>query len=102
MVRTSALLTAALPMAAAFPWAMEASRAMELQQASEKRQDTSGEGTIPPVRAPTFLSGRSNTGSGSPNPPFNAEEQYVDVTKGSGHEYVAPGRSDLRGQCPGL
>ncbi|KAL5113683.1 putative zinc transporter msc2 [Pleosporales sp. CAS-2024a] len=33
---------------------------------------------------------------------FNAAAQYINVTKGSGHEYVAPGPGDLRGPCPGL
>jgi hypothetical protein len=37
-----------------------------------------------------------------PVPIFNAEAQYINVTKGSGHEYVAPGPNDLRGPCPGL
>lgn len=37
-----------------------------------------------------------------PAPYFNAQEQYIDVSPGSGHEYVAPGPSDLRGPCPGL
>jgi hypothetical protein len=37
-----------------------------------------------------------------PVPIFNAEAQYINVTKGSGHEYVAPGPTDLRGPCPGL
>lgn len=37
-----------------------------------------------------------------PVPIFNAEAQYVNVSKGSGHEYVAPKSSDLRGPCPGL
>lgn len=35
-------------------------------------------------------------------PMFNAEEQYIDVSEGSGHEYVAPGPNDLRGPCPGM
>lgn len=37
-----------------------------------------------------------------PVPQFNAAEQYIDVSPGSGHEYVAPGKDDLRGPCPGL
>ncbi|KAF1940554.1 hypothetical protein EJ02DRAFT_455963 [Clathrospora elynae] len=37
-----------------------------------------------------------------PVPIFNAKAQYINVTKGSGHEYVAPGPNDLRGPCPGL
>lgn len=37
-----------------------------------------------------------------PVPIFDAGAQYVNVSKGSGHEYVAPGPNDLRGPCPGL
>lgn len=33
---------------------------------------------------------------------FDAKKQYIDVSKGSGHEYVPPGAGDLRGPCPGL
>ena len=45
--------------------------------------------------------GRLNTGGGHPNPTFS-EDQLVDVTAGSGHEFQSPSSSDLRGQCPGL
>ncbi|CAK4032750.1 hypothetical protein MYCFIDRAFT_50025 [Lecanosticta acicola] len=37
-----------------------------------------------------------------PVPMFNAQDQYVDVSNTSGHAWVAPGESDLRGPCPGL
>lgn len=37
-----------------------------------------------------------------PVPNFNAEDQYIDVSEGSGHEWQAPGPNDLRGPCPGL
>ncbi|KAI4854614.1 Cloroperoxidase [Aureobasidium sp. EXF-8845] len=37
-----------------------------------------------------------------PVPIFNAAQQYVNISAGSGHEYVAPGPNDLRGPCPGL
>ena len=33
---------------------------------------------------------------------FNAKEQYVDISEGSGHEFIAPKPSDSRGPCPGL
>jgi hypothetical protein len=33
---------------------------------------------------------------------FNAKAQYVDVSEGSGHEFVPPSGDDLRGPCPGL
>lgn len=36
-----------------------------------------------------------------PVPLFNAAEQYVNISAGSGHEYQAPGPNDLRGPCPG-
>jgi len=37
-----------------------------------------------------------------PVPIFNAKTQYVDVSIGSGHEFVPPSGDDLRGPCPGL
>jgi len=37
-----------------------------------------------------------------PTPTFIERLQYVNVSKGSGHEYVAPSKDDLRGPCPGL
>ena len=37
-----------------------------------------------------------------PVPVFNAKAQYINISQGSGHEYVAPGADDLRGPCPGL
>jgi hypothetical protein len=56
-----------------------------------------------------LLKERQATGNASaatavfePVPIFNAKAQYIDVTAGSGHEYVAPGPNDLRGPCPGL
>jgi hypothetical protein len=59
--------------------------------------------------AVTLLKQRQATGSASaatalfePVPIFNAKAQYINVTTGSGHEYVAPGPNDLRGPCPGL
>lgn len=35
-------------------------------------------------------------------PTFDSEAQYIDVSEGSGHEFVPPGPNDLRGVCPGL
>jgi len=37
-----------------------------------------------------------------PVPIFDAKAQYVNVSKGSGHEFVPPSDGDLRGPCPGL
>lgn len=42
------------------------------------------------------------TGLFEPVPIFDAKAQYVNVSKGSGHEFVPPGANDLRGPCPGL
>lgn len=87
MVKAGALFLAALPYAAAWP------EVMQMNEKLVKRVE-------PPARQPLFLSKRPNTSQ--PPAGFNAEEQYVDVSEGSGHEWVAPGASDLRGQCPGL
>ncbi|CBX99130.1 hypothetical protein LEMA_P083690.1 [Plenodomus lingam JN3] len=42
------------------------------------------------------------TGIFEPMNTFNAEKQFVNISRGSGHEYAAPGPNDLRGSCPGL
>lgn len=86
MVQRNALFIALAPYAAAWPAVMEAT----LQKRVE-----------PGPREPLFLSGRQNTGV-VPPVTFDAEEQFVDVRPGSGHEFVAPGPGDIRGQCPGL
>lgn len=54
----------------------------------------------PPPRQPMGRLDRPNTGL--PPSGFNAEDQYVDVSPGSKHEFRPPGPSDKRGQCPGL
>ncbi|KAI5357888.1 Putative chloroperoxidase [Septoria linicola] len=79
MVKTSVALAALAGSAAAWPLAME-------NDALVKRA----------------ASGRLNTGGGHPNPTFNAQSQYVDVTDGGPNAFKAPGARDLRGQCPGL
>lgn len=91
MVHSRKALLAALPMVAAYPWAMEASSNMRKRQQSIE----------PPAREPLFLSGRSNT-SPLGAPVFDAEEQFVDVRQGSGHEFRSPTQGQVRGQCPGL
>lgn len=91
MKNTLQLLAAALPLATAYPAVMEA---VQLQ----KRV------VYPTVPAPKFTTDRDNCGShGEFSVPwwrdwaksvsaagkctvFNAEDQYVDVTQGSGHE----------------
>ncbi|KAI8941597.1 hypothetical protein NX059_002812 [Plenodomus lindquistii] len=88
-------LVAVAPLASAFPAAMMAAsandpairaRAAEIEKLLSKRQAGAG--------AATALFEPINT--------FNAERQYIDVSPGSGHEYVPPGPNDLRGPCPGL
>ncbi|KAL5422368.1 hypothetical protein PMIN04_004789 [Paraphaeosphaeria minitans] len=83
------------PLAIAFPTAiLEAAahdpsilkRAAEIAKLLEKRQAGAD--------ATTSIFEPINT--------FNAQAQYINVTEGSGHEYVAPGPNDLRGPCPGL
>ena len=87
-----------LPAVSAFPAAFEAwaNDATGVSEANvvEKRGDV-------PLRQPKFLSGRQNTGV-LPPLAFDAKDQFVDVSKGSGHEFRAPKEGDLRGQCPGL
>lgn len=91
-VSTNALIGALAPLAAAFPAAVLeaartdpaiAARAMEIMG---KRDAADAETIFEPV------------------PMFNAEEQYIDISEGSGHEYVAPdiAGGDIRGPCPGL
>lgn len=89
------LLAGLVPLAHAFPAAMlEAAasdpailkRAEEIAKMLENRQAGADAATA------VF----------EPVPIFNAQAQYVNVSKGSGHEYVAPGPNDLRGPCPGL
>jgi hypothetical protein len=79
-------LLAILPIVTAWP------QVMEMNERLRKREE-------PPPRDPVFRSGRPNTGL----PPlgFNAREQFVNVTRGSGHEFASPGSGDIRGQCPG-
>lgn len=80
MVKTTAALTALAATAAAWPTVMQ-------QDALLKR---------------AAAQGRLNTGAGHPNPKFNAQDQYVDVTDSGPNPFKAPGPSDLRGECPGL
>lgn len=80
MVKTAATLAALAVSAAAWPTVMQ-------QDALLKRAASTG---------------RLNTGVGHPNPQFNAQDQYVDVTDGGPNPFRSPGASDLRGQCPGL
>ncbi|USW57809.1 Putative chloroperoxidase [Septoria linicola] len=87
MVQTRNVILSALPLAAAYPWAMEASSQIQKRAEPEPRQ-------------PLFLSERPNTSQ--PPVTFDAEEQFVDVSEATGHEFRSPGTGDIRGQCPGL
>jgi hypothetical protein len=89
------LLATLAPVASAFPAAMMQAaasdpsilvRAEEIQKAHAKRQ----------------AGADAATALFEPIPIFNEKAQLINVTKGSGHEYVAPGPNDLRGPCPGL
>lgn len=93
MRRNVQLLAAALPLAAAWPMAMEMADTLE-KPTLEKRV------VYPTVPPPKFLTYRDNCGSHGNCTVFNAQDQYVDVSSGSGHEFQAPGSGDLRGQCP--
>jgi hypothetical protein len=83
MVKATTLL-AVLPLVYAWP---------EVMEHLHKREE-------PPPREPLFLSKRPNTSQ--PPLTFNAAEQFVDVSEGSGHEFQSPRSGDIRGQCPGL
>lgn len=87
MVATLSALFTILPLTAAWP------AVMHMNEQMQKREE-------PPSRAPLFKSGRQNTGL--PALGFNARDQFVNVTRGSGHEFASPGNGDIRGQCPGL
>ena len=97
-------LISLLPLAAAWPGVMEMNAQLQgrhMPRDFERRDPNPG--VEPPPRAPLFLSNRPNTGAAhNPPAPFNAAQQYVDVTAGSAHEFRAPGPKDLRGECPGL
>ncbi|KAF2208184.1 hypothetical protein CERZMDRAFT_87914 [Cercospora zeae-maydis SCOH1-5] len=90
MKNTLQLLTAVLPLASAYPAVLEA-------LAVEKRQNN-----FPEVPPPKFTTDRDNCGSHGKCTVFDADDQLVHVSQGSGHEFRAPGPNDLRGQCPGL
>lgn len=90
---SQALLGALAPLAAAFP-------AAYMQEAFENDPQLA-------ARAVELLAERqagadAATALFEPKNTFNAEKQYIDISEGSGHEYVAPGPNDLRGPCPGL
>ena len=96
MVNTQAfaLITAASSVAA-YPHLTKVENALRERLSYLQKRDVD-----PPYRAPNFKIDRPNTGL----PPlgFNAADQYVDVTDGGPHPFVAPGPGDRRGQCPGL
>lgn len=87
-------LIAALPLATAWPTVMEA---VSNGNALPKRDIV-----YPTVPAPKYTTDRDNCGSHGKCTYFDAKDQLVDVSAGSGHEFQAPRNGDLRGQCPGL
>lgn len=90
MRRNLQLLATALPLAAAWPMVMEeVAKGRTLQ----KRV------VYPTVPPPKFTTQRDNCGVHGPCTTFDADDQFVDVSQGSGHEFVSPGPSDIRGQC---
>lgn len=89
------LLASLVPLANAFPAAILEAAANDpaiLARAAEISKTLAGRQAGADAASAIF----------EPVPIFNAEAQYINVTKGSGHEYVAPGPNDLRGPCPGL
>lgn len=92
MRSTLQLVAAVLPLVSAWPAVMNENGAPV-----QKRQIV-----YPTVPPPKFTTDRDNCGSHGKCTVFNAQDQFVDVRTGSGHEFRAPGANDLRGQCPGL
>jgi hypothetical protein len=89
------LLASLIPLANAFPAAVLEAAASDpsiLARAAEISRSLAGRQSGADAATTLF----------EPVPIFNAKAQYINVTKGSGHEYVAPGPNDLRGPCPGL
>jgi hypothetical protein len=89
------LLASLIPLANAFPAAVLEAAASDpsiLARAAEISRSLAGRQSGADAATTLF----------EPIPIFNAQAQYINVTKGSGHEYVAPGPNDLRGPCPGL
>ena len=93
-MKITVVMLAGLQLVAGYPWVIGSSEDFH-PNPHQKREE-------PTVREPVFLSNRKNTGSGDPNPTFNAAAQYVDITPGSGHAFQTPGTNDKRGPCPGL
>lgn len=94
------LLASVAPLAQAFPAAV-------LEHAARDADMAARVAAMSKTIQERKLSGRqAGAGAASalfePVPMFNAAEQYIDVSPGSGHEYVAPKKGDLRGPCPGL
>lgn len=89
MILNTLPLLSILPLVTAWP------HVMEMNDRLLRREE-------PPPREPLFRTGRPNTGAGSLAPTFDAQAQYVNVSQGSGNEFVAPRSGDRRGQCPGL
>jgi hypothetical protein len=90
-----AVIGALAPYASAFPAAMMAAAARD-PEIMKRTQEITAQ-----IEARQAGAGAA-TAIFEPIPIFNAKAQYVDVSKGSGHEFVPPSGDDLRGPCPGL
>jgi hypothetical protein len=90
-----AIIGALAPYASAFPAAMMAAAARD-PEIMKRTQEITAQ-----IEARQAGAGAA-TAVFEPVPIFNAKAQYVDVSEGSGHEWVAPSGDDLRGPCPGL
>lgn len=93
MVKSSAVLIASASAVVAWPALMHMDGALQGRDLEKRFVE-------PPPRAPQGKLNRPNTGL--PPSGFNAQDQYVDVSPGSAHEFRPPGPTDIRGQCPGL
>jgi hypothetical protein len=90
------LAAVAAPLANAFPAAIFEAAANDprvLAQAEKIQRDHAAKRQAGAASAEAIF---------EPVPVFDERLQYVNVSKGSGHEYVAPSGDDLRGPCPGL
>lgn len=90
---TSALLGAVAPLTAAFPAALLKEAIQNDPQLAARTAEIMSRGLVDVNQA---------TAEFEPVNTFDAAKQYIDVSEGSGHEWVAPGPGDLRGPCPGL
>lgn len=94
-MKISLPFAAVVPMAMAFPAAMLEAAARDPEVRARAEEMTK-------LLATRQAGADVATNVFEPVPIFNEQAQFVDVSEGSGHEYVAPSGDDLRGPCPGL